>query len=450
MAILDFAKRVVLVLPPSLKRVFTTLFQTILKNQKVSGLLIATPLAHLYLQSRAKRKLQAPILSQLEKGTKPPMLPCGRTLIERPLLMKQLSILIRGGSELEDDHPTSGKSSASADSQDLNRFYGVVIGPSGTGKTLLTRRVCNIDPVGVLYHEIYDPGRAAEEMAKTAGLILSPNSLVDLGLSYLSERYRHYHSLPEDTSQGIAYVLDVVADQAIKFKKIHGYAPCFVIDGVDLLAKKAPNIFTDLVDRAKYLSNSGRLRLIFVSSEGKVMPLILSTTSHTRAAPVVEVVDISDREAEKYLARAIPKDLAKQVVALIGGRFVHMMSAIEIYKEAGKEENKIDVTNVMGLIKEYLVAKYIRHGLMEMDVKKNYAVETAVLKRVILKGSSPIEQLTRELMSEPSMDRKKVGEAITHLVSLNFLRYNRDMNVVCHSRLVEEYLKEFLTTESES
>ena len=41
-------------------------------------------------------------------------------------------------------------------------------------------------------------------------------------------------------------MLDVVAKQAIKLKKkIHGYAPCFVIDGVHLLAKKAPNIFTD-------------------------------------------------------------------------------------------------------------------------------------------------------------------------------------------------------------
>ena len=69
---------------------------------------------------------------------------------------------------------------ASTDNDDLNRYYGVVIRPSGTGKTLLTRRVCNIDPVGVLYHELYEPGRAVEEMANTAGLILSPNGLVDL------------------------------------------------------------------------------------------------------------------------------------------------------------------------------------------------------------------------------------------------------------------------------
>ena len=50
--------------------------------------------------------------------------------------------------------------------------------------------------------------------------------------------------------------------------------------------------------------------------------------------------------------------MPKDDVALVSGRFVHMMSALEIYKEAGKdEENKMDVTNVLCLIKEYLVAK---------------------------------------------------------------------------------------------
>ena len=48
----------------------------------------------------------------------------------------------------------------------------------------------------------------------------------------------------------------------------------------------------------------------------------------------------------------MPKDLANQVVFIVGGRSVHMMSALEIYKEAEKDENKMDVTNVMFLIKE--------------------------------------------------------------------------------------------------
>lgn len=149
-------------------------------------------------------------------------------------LVNQLSLLIRGG-KLEDD---IGKSAKTTERDNLRGrgLYGVVIGPSGTGKTLLTRQVCKQDPVGVLYHKIYNPGKAAKELAKAAGLIVSPKSLVDLLLGYVSERYCPYHTLPEDASQGIAYVLDTVAEQAIMFKKKHGYVPSFVIDGVDLLA----------------------------------------------------------------------------------------------------------------------------------------------------------------------------------------------------------------------
>ena len=55
---------------------------------------------------------------------------------------------------------------------------------------------------------------------------------------------------------------------------------------------------------------------------------------------------------------------------------------------------------------------------MEIDVKKSYAFEMAVLKHVILKGTSPIEQLTWELINEPSTDRKKVGEADIEVFAL--------------------------------
>ena len=77
---------------------------------------------------------------------------------------------------------------------------------------------------------------------------------------------------------------------------------------------------------------------------------------------------------------------------------MHMSATEIIYKE---EENRTDVTNKMYLIKEYLAAKYIRHG----DGCEELCM--AVLMHVILRGSVPIEQLTQELMKEPSMDRKK-------------------------------------------
>ena len=63
----------------------------------------------------------------------------------------------------------------------------------------------------------------------------------------------------------------------------------FFIDGADLLAKKEPETFTDLVDVAKHLANNHSLQIIFVSSsEGHVL-LLEETSSRSRKAPVIEI-----------------------------------------------------------------------------------------------------------------------------------------------------------------
>ena len=70
----------------------------------------------------------------------------------------------------------------------------------------------------------------------------------------------------------------------------------FFIDGADLLAKKEPETFTDLVDVAKHLANNHSLQIIFVSSsEGHVL-LLEETSSRSRKAPVIEISDISDEK----------------------------------------------------------------------------------------------------------------------------------------------------------
>lgn len=79
----------------------------------------------------------------------------------------------------------------------------------------------------------------------------------------------------------------------------------------------------NLENRAKYLANEDLLRIIFVSSEGHVMPLIESTSSVMRASPVVEVVDIPDEEEG-----VMGKELAKEVVAYTGGRIIQLLAGI--------------------------------------------------------------------------------------------------------------------------
>ena len=84
------------------------------------------------------------------------------------------------------------------------------------------------------------------------------------------------------------------------------YVPVFIIDGVKLIAKVNKSVFVHLIYRAKYLANLSTLRVIFVSSEGSVMPLVNGTSSKTRNA-IIEIADISNKEVEMYLAQYVPK-----------------------------------------------------------------------------------------------------------------------------------------------
>ncbi len=135
-----------------------------------------------------------------------------------------------------------------------------------------------------------------------------------------------YYHLPNDSSDGIQFVLDTLAERAEKFqKKSGGYVPVLFIDGVDMLAKWHKHAFIQLVDAAKRLANSGKLRIVLVSSEGNVMPLMNKTLSINRASgQVVEVQDLDDKVAFKYLVdRGMSESLSKRVVEHIGGRFVY-------------------------------------------------------------------------------------------------------------------------------
>ena len=199
-----------------------------------------------------------------------------------------------------------------------------------------------------------------------------------------------------------------------------------------MLAKRNKYAFVDVIDRAKYLANSGMLRIVFVSSEGSVLPLVNTTSSSSRTAPVLEFVDISDEQAEKYLGFSLPKDLAKSVVALTGGRFIHLISAIEVFRRLEKEE--CDPAKAVNIIREYLISRNVKNRMMKvLEQEKPFrALEKSIMDIVVSKGSVDSEELSNNLPLKSS----DVARAVNHLVSLNFLRYEANGNVAVHSRLV--------------
>ena len=62
------------------------------------------------------------------------------------------------------------------------------MGPSGTRTTTIVRRLCNIFPEGILYHEITETENFVELLAEEVGMQTKPTRISDLMLSHITVR----------------------------------------------------------------------------------------------------------------------------------------------------------------------------------------------------------------------------------------------------------------------
>ena len=229
--------------------------------------------------------------------------------------------------------------------------FRVVIGPSGCGKTSTVRELCNKFTKGVIYYEVDELSRFVWGLSKKLNMKTSPTNFMDLMLGYISKNYTHFHVLPEDQLAGIKVVFDAVEKEASRYKRKYGQIPTLFIDGVDLLAKDDKKLCCRLITLAKILANNKKLKVVLVSSEGTIMPLLEMLSAANRAL-VYEVEDIDDEKAEIYLIEnGIEEDTAKKLVNLIGGRLVYLQSTIKII------QNTTDGKDIMESIKTKLFSR---------------------------------------------------------------------------------------------
>lgn len=126
-----------------------------------TGMILSSPILNFWLKKRAKNQLITPLDDVLERGSKP-CLP--RTTEDNVICQEKLK-----ASVMEFFIP------AKADKE--SGYFGVVLGPSGIGKTTVVCSACREYPQGVIYVEITEPESFPECLAEKMGMRLGPSRM---------------------------------------------------------------------------------------------------------------------------------------------------------------------------------------------------------------------------------------------------------------------------------
>ena len=180
----------------------------------------------------------------------------------------------------------------------------------------------------MLYYNVCEPEMFTKELAEEIGMKVGPSNIFDLILGYFSSDLFLYYHLPENKNEAVSTIFKTLASAARKFKSKYGTTPTLFIDGTDVLAKFEENVFLHILQHAKELANGEVLTIVFVSSEGSILPLIQKSSTFSRSVKMFEVADINDHEATDHLENAgISKQLSKSAVAyttlLLQEQFYH-------------------------------------------------------------------------------------------------------------------------------
>jgi hypothetical protein len=207
--------------------------------------------------------------------------------------------------------------------------YVVIVGAAGTGKSTAVRRAVRALPApkGTIY--FLAPSSVScfsTELAHAVGHYRTAR-WADACLRLVTGETKEEAPPPAAAAEPHATwnVLRLSILRAAKrYLDAHGEPPTLVLDGMDLVARRDVDFFLELQDFAKLCADKGILRLVFVFSDGRALPLLQASSAFTRARAVYEVCDIDDAEAVAWLQAEYQLDgaRAKDIVASIaGGRF---------------------------------------------------------------------------------------------------------------------------------
>ena len=189
--------------------------------------------------------------------------------------------------------------------------------------------------------------------------------------------------------------------------------PVLILDGVDVLAKHDPSLFTTLITLAKVLANKNELKIVLISSEGTVMSL-LEDLSATNRAIIYEVGDVEDEEGIKYLMKnGIDESLANKLINCIGERMVYLANSVYLAKREGRNET----SDAYNKIEDVLFSRLLNSQSLFIEMMKPESNE--ILNKMSAKGYV----VPAELISG-AKDQRNMKKVLTGMVRANILRFN--------------------------
>ena len=187
---------------------------------------------------------------------------------------------------------------------------------------------------------------------------------------------------------------------------------------------------------SKYFADQGNVNIVLVSSEEQI-PLLQKTSSITRAASAVEVLDLKKTDAIAYITKFnVPNP--ELLVNFTGGRIIYLNQSIQLFK----------YLRFVGAIKSMKDEDIYVHIIEELTIRnvyptmKSFHVLDVNLKYKIMHHVSKKEERDmfklRKLCGD--CDYNDFYMVLQQLVNCHMLCYITRGTVTWHNNMVKNYI----------
>ena len=260
--------------------------------------------------------------------------------------------------------------------------YVVIVGEKGTGKTTAVRQALTAleRPRGAVY---IDCPETADDFSVYLAELIGFREQLDIsgGVKRKIESTTKEEKNVDPKDEPLATfrkLLQPLIDAAATFKAKNGRPMVLVIDSTDLLAKQCPAFLGILQDFAKNCADDGHLRIVFISSDGSALPLMMARSSWSRADDPYEIGEISDDLAVEYLtSNGVREDEAKLAVANLTGGLFGALNKFVTSSLKGKTYEQLMEQRDEALRKALLILKVPFHHVLFQRLVNKHSVGSA-------------------------------------------------------------------------